>query len=326
MKRPKILEEENSSPKQLIVIDEIQKLPALLDEVHRLIQSKRQSFLLTGSNARKLKRHPVNLLAGRAWQANLFPLSYPEIPRFDLIKYLNRGGLPSVYDSSDPQEELNAYISLYLREEIQNEALTRNVPAFAEFLDLIALSNGQEINYESFSGDLQVSPNTLKNYIEILNDTLLGFPLSGWTKTKKRKSASRAKYYLFDVGVTCALCRRGAVKKKSELFGKAFEHFIVLEVRAFLSYSRSQAEMRYWRSSSQGEVDLIIGDNTAIEIKSTELVQDKHLKGLRLLKEENLIKTYIVVSLDRAPRRTSDGIDILPWELFLKKLWKGEIV
>ena len=135
LKRPKILEEENSAPKQLIVIDEIQKLPLLLDEVHRLIHSKGHRFLLTGSSARKLKRHPVNLLAGRAWQANLFPLSYPEIPRFNLIKYLNRGGLPSVYDSPEPQEELNAYISLYLREEIQNEALTRNVPAFAEFLD-----------------------------------------------------------------------------------------------------------------------------------------------------------------------------------------------
>ena len=166
----------------------------------------------------------------------------------------------------------------------------------------------------------------MKNYIEILNDTLLGFPLSGYTKTKKRKGASRAKYYLFDVGVTHNLCRRGAVKKKSELFGKAFEHFIVLEVRAFLSYSRSRAKMCYWRSSSQGEADLVIGDKAAIEIKSTELIQDKHLKGLRLLKEENLINTYIVVSLDRAPRTTKDGIKILPWEFFLKKLWKGEIV
>ena len=331
LKRPRLLEEENSSPGRLIVIDEIQKLPSLLDEVHRLIQAKGQRFLLTGSSARKLKRRSVNLLAGRAWQASLFPLSYSEIPRFDLLKYLNRGGLPSVYDSPEPEEELNAYISLYLREEIQSESLARNVPAFAEFLDLIALSNGREINYESFSRDLQVSPNTLKNYIEILNDTLLGFPLRGWTKTKKRKGASRAKYYLFDVGVTGALCRRGAVRSKSELFGQAFEHFIILEVRAFLSYSRRREEMCYWRASARSslgvaEADLIIGNKVAIEIKSTELIQDKHLKGLRLLKEEGLIKTYIVVSLDKKPRTTKDGIKILPWELFLKKLWKGEII
>ena len=326
LKRPRLLEEENSSSGRLIVIDEIQKLPFLLDEAHRLIQTRGFRFLLTGSSARKLKRRPVNLLAGRAWQASLFPLSYSEIPRFDLLKYLNRGGLPSVYDSPDPEEELNAYISLYLREEIQSESLARNVPAFAEFLDLIALSNGREINYESFSRDLQVSPNTLKNYIEILNDTLLGFPLHGWTKAKKRKGVSRAKYYLFDVGAAGALCRRGAVRPKSELFGQAFEHFIILEIRAFLSYSRRRQEMRYWRAPGAAEADLIIGDETAIEIKSAELVQDKHLKGLRLLKEENLIKTYIVVSLDKKPRATKDGIKIFPWEIFLQKLWKGEIL
>ena len=326
LKRPKILEEENSSKTKVIVIDEIQKQPALLDEIHRLIQKKRYCFLLTGSSARKLKKQPVNLLAGRAWQANLFPLSWSEIPQFSLMKYLNRGGLPSIYDSSDYQEELNAYVSLYLREEIQNEALTRNVQAFAEFLDSIALSNGQEINYENLSRDLQASVGTVKNYIEILNDTLLGFPLTGYVKTRKRKSITRAKYYLFDLGVVNTLCRRGLIKKRSELFGRAFEHFIILEVRAYLSYSRKRFDMAYWRSTSQYEVDLVIGDKVAIEIKSTELVQDKHLKGLRALKEEKLIEKYIVVSLDLAERVTRDNIKILPWKKFLEKLWKGEIV
>ena len=326
LKRPKILEEENSSVEKVIVIDEIQKQPALLDEVHRLIQKKGYRFLLTGSSSRKMKRQPVNLLAGRAWQANLFPLSWSEIPQFSLIKYLNRGGLPSIYDSSDFQEELNAYISLYLREEIQNEALTRNVQAFAEFLDLIALSNGQEINYENFSKDLQTSPGTVKNYIEILNDTLLGFPLTGYVKTRKRKAITRAKYYLFDLGIVNTLCRRGLIKNQSELFGKAFEHFIILEVRAYLSYSRKCFGMAYWRSTSQSEVGLIIGDKVAIEIKSTELVQDRHLKGLRALKEEKLIEQYIVVSLDSAERVVKDNIKILPWKKFLEKLWKGDIV
>ena len=327
LKNPKILEEENKTNKKIIVIDEIQKQPELLDEVHRLIQKKEWRFLLTGSSARKLKRNPVNLLAGRAWQASLFPLSWIEIPKFNLIKYLNQGGLPAAYTSrSSYQEELNAYVSLYLREEIQNEALTRNVQAFAEFLDLIALSNGQEVNYENFSRDLQISPSTFKNYIEILNDTLLGFPLPGYTKTKKRKAITRAKYYLFDLGVTNTICHRGLIKKKSELFGKAFEHFIILEVRAYLSYARKFLNMSYWRSTSQAEVDLIIDNKIAIEIKSTPLIQDKHLKSLRFLKEEQIIKKYIVVSLDTEKRVTKDNIQILPWEMFLKKLWKGDIV
>lgn len=327
LKNPKVLEEENKTNKKIIVIDEIQKQPELLDEVHRLIQKKGWRFLLTGSSARKLKRKPVNLLAGRAWQASLFPLSWVEIPKFNLIKYLNQGGLPAAYTSrSSYQEELNAYVSLYLREEIQHEALTRNVQAFAEFLDLIALSNGQGLNYENFSKDLQISPSTFKNHIEILNDTLLGFPLPGYTKTKKRKAITRAKYYLFDLGVTNTICHRGLIKKKSELFGKAFEHFIILEVRAYLSYARKFLNMSYWRSVSQAEVDLIIDNKVAIEIKSTPLIQDKHLKSLRFLKEEKIIKKYIVVSLDTEKRVTKDNIQILPWEMFLKKLWKGDIV
>ena len=325
LKNPKLLEEENTKNK-IIVIDEIQKQVSLLDEVHRLIQQKNYRFLLTGSSARKLKKGQSNLLAGRAWLANLFPLSWVEIPKFNLIKYLNQGGLPMVYNSKHHEEELNSYVSLYLREEIQNEALTRNVQAFAEFLDLIALSNGQEINYESFSRDLQVSPGTLKNYIEILNDTLLGFLLPGWTKTKKRKATSRSKYYLFDIGVTNTLCRRGFIKAKSDLFGKVFEHFIILEVRSYLSYARKNSSMYYWRSTSHLEVDLIIDNKVAIEIKSHNLIQDKHLKNLRKLKEEQLIKKYIVVSLDPEERITKDKIQILPWSSFLKKLWQGKIV
>ena len=327
IKRPKLLEEENTNTKnKIIVIDEIQKQVHLLDEVHRLIQKKNYRFLLTGSSARKLKKGHSNLLAGRAWQAQLFPLSWIEISHFNLMQYLNQGGLPMVYNSSYYKEELNAYVNLYLREEIQNEALTRNVQAFAEFLDLIALSNGQEINYESFSKDLQISTSTFKNYVEILNDTLLGFLLPGWTKTKKRKAISRGKYYLFDIGVTNSLCYRGKIREKSELFGKAFEHFIILEVRAYLSYSRKNLSLHYWRSVSQAEVDLIIGGKIAIEVKSHTLIQDKHLKNLRKLKEEQLIKKYIVVSLDKEKRTTQDKIQIMPWEFFLKKLWQGQII
>ena len=326
LKRPRILEEENRKERRIIVIDEIQKYPSLLDEVHRLIEEEKFRFLLTGSSARKLKRKSSNLLGGRAWRADLYPLSWVEISDFDLTKHLNQGGLPTVYTSLDYDEELRNYIGLYLKEEIKNESLTRNVPAFAEFLDAIALSSGEEINYESFSNDLQVSPSSLKNYIEILNDTLVGFPLPGYTKTKKRKAITRAKYYLFDLGVTNALCQRPFIEEKKELFGKAFEHFIILEVRSYIGYLRKDYKMNYWRSTSKFEVDLIVNGKIAIEIKSTELVQDKHLKGLRALKEEQLMERYIIISLDTNIRQTTDSIDILPWETFLKELWNGMII
>ena len=324
--RPQILEEENRNKSRIIVIDEIQKHVALLDVVQLLI-SRGYKFLLTGSSARKLKRGSANLLAGRAWMAQLFPLTSSEISKFSLLKYLNRGGLPQVYNSPDYKEELSSYVHLYLKEEVQNESLTRNIGNFSEALELIAKSNGQELNYDKFSKDLQISPNTLRNHISILDDTLLGFKLKGYTKTTKRKAISRSKYYLFDVGVTSTLCQRGEIKEKSELFGKAFEHFIILEIRAFLSYSRKILEMFYWRTQkSHLEVDLIVGQKVAIEIKATRMVQDKHLKGLRAFKEEQLIPKYIVVSLDESQRLTSDNIHILPWRVFLKNLWTHQIL
>ncbi|MBF0491961.1 MAG: ATP-binding protein [Deltaproteobacteria bacterium] len=325
LKDPGLLEEENRNQNKLIVIDEIQKLPSLLDEVHRLIEEQNKTFLLTGSSARKLKRGAANLLAGRAWQAELFSLTSHEIPDFNLLKYLNCGGLPNVYYSKYPSEELENYVSLYIKEEIQSESLTRNLPAFVSFLDAIALSNGEEINLESFGRDCGVSPITVRNYIQILEDTLIGFSLPGYTKTKKRKATSRIKHYLFDTGVVHTLCRRGKIENKSELFGKAFEQFITQEIRAFLSYSRLKLPLCYWRSLSQFEVDLIVGNELALEIKSSDQIQDKHLKGLRALKEEGLLKKYAIVSLDSEPRKTSDGISIYPWEHFLKSLWKGDI-
>lgn len=326
LKRPSLLAEEAPHSEQTIVIDEIQKLPSLLDEVHRLISSAGRRFLLTGSSARKLRRGAANLLAGRAWRTELFPLTAHEIPDFDLLRYINRGGLPDVYLGQNPSEELANYVALYLQEEVSAEALTRNLPAFAAFLDAIALSNGEEVNFESLASDCGVSPKTVKNYVQILDDTLLGFALPGFTKTKKRKAIGRLKYYLFDVGVVHSLCQRGEIHARSELFGKAFEHFIMQEVRAYLGYSRIRLTMSYWRSTSQFEVDLVLQDRCAIEVKATSLVNDKHLKGLRALKEEGLQQRYIVVSTDPNPRLTSDGIHILPWQHFVAQLWRGDIL
>lgn len=324
--RPKIIEEECSDLNEIVVIDEIQKLPMLLDEVQRLIQKKNMRFLLTGSSARKLKHGGANLLGGRAWVASLFPLSSVEIDNFNLMQYLNKGGLPHVYTSSYANEELNAYISTYLQEEIQAEAKLQNVAAFAEFLDLAALSNGLEINYESFAADCQVSTGTLKKYFQILEDTLLGFKVPGYTKTRRRKAISRSKHYLFDIGVTNALCKRGEIVERTELFGNAFEHFIILELRAYFSYTQNNSPMTYWRSTSKLEVDIVIGDELAVEIKGTSLVSDKHLKGLRALREEQIHKRYIVVSTDKNWRKTDDDIEVFPWQDFLKSLWEGKII
>ncbi len=310
----------------LIVIDEIQKLPSLLDEVHRLMESKRNNkFLLTGSSARKLKRGSANLLAGRAWWAELFPLTFNEIDDFDLLTYLNTGGLPAIYGSSNATEELRAYSALYLKEEVQQEALTRKIASFAEFLELIALCVGEELNYQSLSSDLGVAVNSIKNFIEVLEDTLIGFSLAAYTKTKKRKAITRSKFYLFDVGVANYLAKRGQIFAGSELFGKAFEHFIIQEVRAYLSYARRDLAISYWRSTSKFEVDLIVGNEYALEIKATKLVQDKHLKGLRAFKEEQLIKQFAAISLDRDERVTHDAIKILPWKTFLRRMWVGEL-
>jgi predicted AAA+ superfamily ATPase len=325
LKSPTLLEEEYIDG-HIIVIDEVQKMPELLDEVHRLIFEKDIRFLLTGSSSRKLKHGGANLLAGRAWTANLFPLSYSELPNFDLDKYLLRGGLPQVYDSEYYLEELKAYVGTYLQEEIKAEAVTRNVNSFYEFLEIVAMSNGQEINFERFSSDCQVSTSSLRNYLQILDDTLVGFRLKAYTKTKKRKAISRAKYYLFDTGVVNFLMGREGLSPGTPEYGVAFEHFIILEVRAYLSYTRSRKTMSYWRSTSQFEVDLIIENDIALEIKASNQVNEKHYKSIRKLKEEELHNRFIIVSKDPKKRVTKDGIEIYPWKLFLDELWAGQII
>lgn len=316
---------EETEAKTLVVIDEIQKLPQLLDEVHRLIAKRDQKFLMTGSSARKLRHGAANLLAGRAFQAELLPLTSVEIPGFDLLTYLNTTGLPEFYGKPMADEFLHAYVGTYLREEIQAESLVRNLPGFTRFLEVVALSNGEEINYTSISSDTGVSARTLENYFSILDDTLIGFKVAAFRATTKRKAITRAKYYLFDVGVVNTLASRGKIALKSELFGRAFEHFIALELRAWLSYQRVRLELQYWRSTSKFEVDFILGDRLALEVKGTDLVTPKHLKGLRALKEEGLIEHYAVVSLDTEARVTDDGIQIWPWRMFLEKLWNGEL-
>lgn len=321
LRNPKIMSESIKDSNQVIIIDEIQRLPKLLNEVQRLMRKIPNRFLLTGSSARKLKMGGANLLAGRAWQSYLYPLSSIEIDDFDLIKYLNYGGLPHVYLSKNPKTELKNYVNLYLKEEILAEALTRKLEYFVRFLDVIAIGNGDELFYQGLSNDSEVPARTIQNYVEILEDTLLGFQLKPFLKTKIRKPITRSKFYLFDLGIVNHLAKRSEVVPGSELFGKAFEHFIVREVKTYLSYAGSDHELFYWRSTSQKEVDLIIGDKIAIEIKATSKTNESHLKGLKALREEGLVKNYCVVSNDPLTRK-SDHFYFYFWQDFIKDLPK----
>ncbi len=310
----------------VVIIDEIQKLPALLDEVHHLIESEQATFILTGSSGRKLRRGGVNLLAGRAWQAELFPLVSAEIPDFDLDRYLRYGGLPQVYGARYPEEELDAYLATYLKEEVREEALVQNLAHFGRFLKVAALTNAEQLNYANVASAAGIPAATVRAWFEILGDTFLGFTLESWRESGKRKAAVAAKFYLFDVGVWNALRGAWSVDPGSSEYGKAFQHWVAMELRAWLSYSRSKLPLRFWRTYAGQEVDFIIADTLAIEVKATTRVGDKQCRGLRAFRDEAPGCELLLVSFDENDRTTEDGIRLLHWRRFAQLLWSGELV
>ena len=314
-----------STDPPVVVIDEIQKLPALLDEVHDLIETEGLHFVLSGSSGRKLKRSGVNLLAGRAWQANLFPLTSAEIPEFNLGRYLLHGGLPQVYDSEYPEEELDAYVNTYLREEIRGEALVQNFVHFARFLNVAAVCNGQQLNFANVSRDTGVPATSVRSYFDILADTFIGFLVQPWRGSRRRKAVATAKFYFFDVGVANFLRGTVTLNRNSSEYGIAFEHFVAMELRSYLSYRRLRSELTYWRTQSGVEVDFLIGSaaaiEAAIEVKASARVSDRDLRGLRALADEGSTAARFLVSFDELDRRTDDGIRLLHWRTFLTDLW-----
>jgi len=316
--------ENQTSP---IIVDEVQKIPILLDEIHWLIENRKLRFILCGSSARKVKRGRGNLLGGRAVRYELHALVYPEIPDFSLERALNAGLLPRHYQSANPRQLLQAYVGDYLKEEIAAEALTRNIPAFSRFLQIAALTNGELTNYNNIASECGVSAPTVKEYFLILEDTLLGRMLPAFRKRAKRRLIGAPKFFFFDIGIVAHLTRRGKVEPGSELFGRAFEHLIYMELTAHSAYSEEIYPIAYWKTASGFEVDFVLGENEiAIEVKSTGMVTNKHMKGIRAFKEEYQSRSYIVVSMDTNPRRTEDGIEILPWQIFLDRLWADEII
>lgn len=310
----------------LIVIDEIQRIPELLNEVHLLIEDMNIHFLLTGSSARKLKRSGLNLLGGRARIRHMHPLVSAELKeKFDLEKAMFCGTIPFHYFSDLPEEDLQAYIGLYLTEEIAAEGVTRNIPAFARFLEVAAACNTQMINFTSVASDAQVKRQTVQNYFQVLVDTLLGFYLPPFEESVKRKAIGTPKFYFFDMGVVRSLRKLNKIVRNSSDFGEFFEHFIFLELRSFVSYKSPSTELSYWRSLSGFEVDFLVGKELAIEVKASSQISEKHLKGLKALQEENLVKKSIIICWEDTKRKQGD-IFIYPWVVFLKELWAGELI
>ena len=323
--RPSLLRERFADGKGLIVIDEVQKVPQLLDEVHWMIEERGAQFLLTGSSARKLRKGHANLLGGRAWRRVMLPLSYIEVSGFNLEEALISGMLPPHFLAEHPLEELRAYVADYLKEEIAAEALAQNIPSFSEFLRVAALTSSELIHYTNIARETGVSQRTVRSYFDILEDTFLGFRVKPWTRSKNRRMILTEKFYFFDVGIAGYLGRRRPIPGSRD-FGKAFEHFILMEIRAYQAYVNPEMPIHYWRTSSGQEVDFLLGDReVAVEIKSGK-VHEGDLWGLHALLEDGPVKRAILVSMEKEPRRIAGKIEVLPWQDFLERLWSGRIL
>ncbi len=328
--RPQLLRERfgAANVESPIVIDEIQKAPALLDEVHWLIENAHKRFVLTGSSARKLRRGHANLLAGRAWRRELRPLCFAETGPFDVEPRMVSGFLPPHFLSEEPREDLRTYVADYLKEEIIAEGVVQNLPAFSEFLRVAALTSAEILNYTNVGRECGVSAKVVRRYFEILEDTLLGFRIPPWRGSKTRRLIETEKFYLFDVGVANFLARRTPRSGVPE-FGKAFEQYILMELMAFKAYRQPDLEITFWRTVHGHEVDFILNDReAAIEIKASERVHEGHLKGLGALPTDAPVGRRYVVCFEREPRTVTDShgeIAVLPWQDFLERLWSDEL-
>lgn len=313
-------------PETLVIVDEIQKVPDLLDEVHWLMVEKGLWFILSGSSARKIKKSGANNLGGRAIPETLFPLVSAEIPDFDLERAVQNGMIPRHYMVANARNRMRAYIDLYLKEEIIEEALVQNVDGFVRFMEVAAIMDGEILNYENVASDCEVSANTVKAYYKILVDTLLGFEVPAYRKVIKRKLYKSPRFYYFDVGIANHLTKRYYLAPKTPEYGHAFEHLIMQEIVAYLGYTNSDEELTYWHTYENLEVDAVIGDaRVAIEIKSKEHIDHDDKKGVTEFAKEHPDTKQIIVSKDRISRRSGD-VDLYYVTDFFKALWAGEII
>jgi predicted AAA+ superfamily ATPase len=310
----------------LVVIDEIQRMPELLAEVHWLIANKNIRFIMIGSNPRKLLRPEMNLFEGKALRYELYPLTTSEIPDLDLLKALNDGLLPKHYDTPNARPLLSAYIENYFRDEIVTGGHLKNTAAFRRFLEVAALTNGEIVNYANVAAKVGVSLSTVKAYFQILEDTLLGRYLPAFRKQSERRTMTAAKCYLFDVGIVNTLLNRWRIQPDTELFDKAFKHFIYEEIYAHSRYSGLNYPMAYWQATPKQGVSFVLGDHeVSIDVKPVYEAKACHLHGLKAFAENYSTKKQLLVSNNAYPRQVND-ILILPWQTFLQQLWGGEIV
>jgi uncharacterized protein len=325
--REQLLAQDSAALKLPIILDEVQKVPRILDEVHGLIESKRLQFILCGSSARKLKRGQGNLLGGRAWRFEMFPLVSAELKNIDLLRVLNHGLIPSHYLEDRYQKSLRAYSTDYLKEEVFAEGLTRNIPAFSRFFEAMGYSHGELTNFSNIARECGVDSKTVKEYYQILEDTLLGTMIAPFKKRQSRQVITQApKFYLFDVGVAGALTNRHLTEERGALFGKAFEHFIFMELRAHRSLSELNYPINFWRTKSGLEADFVLGGGqVAIEVKGSSRIERSELRPLLAFRDEYAPRQILVVCNERV-ERIHDGIRILPWRVFLRELWEGKII
>jgi len=336
-KEPYLIRDEllelNTSQKSLpIIIDEIQKVPELLDEVHWLIENEKLHFILCGSSARQLKKPSTNLLGGRAWLYKFYPLLFPEIDDFELLRALQHGLLPKNYlaKPSYINDYLENYIDVYLTSEIKHEGLVRNLPNFARFLDIAGLTNGEIVNATNIARDCGVGRNTVQSYYEILIDTMLGYFIYPYHKKIKRNLiTSSPKFYFFDVGIANYLAKQAILALHGSVAGRSLEHYILMELIGYIGINKKRTEINYWRTKTGLEVDFIINSpQIAIEVKISRQVKKEDIKGLVAFSEEHPLAKCFVVSQDERPRLiTINGseITILPWKVFLERLWGGDI-
>ncbi len=329
-RNPSLLRQELASAGagEIVIIDEIQLIPELLNEVHWLITRQGIHFILSGSSARKLKRKGVNTLGGRAVRNVLYPLVSAEVPEFDLIKAVNRGMLPTHYLAANErqlQKRMQAYVSVYLKEEIAAEALVRKLSAFNRFMEVAALTDGEMVNYTNIAQDCGVDAKTVKEYFAILEETLIGYMVPAFRRTVKRRLNQSSRFYYFDVSLPNYLLHRRDMQPGNDDFGHAFEHLMMQEIIAYLGYNDIEDALSYWHTHTGYEVDAVLGDaKVAIEFKSTAEVQSRHLRGLKAFHEEHPDARMIIVSLDVAPR-IFNGVEVMPATHFLRSLWDGKI-
>ena len=324
--RPELIRQRIDSNESIIIIDEAQRIPELFNETQIIIDNNpKKRVLLTGSSARKLKRTEINLLPGRIWKLRLFPLVYPELGSSRIKDRVMKGSLPGIIDSEDYKHELKNYVGLYLDEEVRSEGLVRKIGDFSRFLQVAGLSNAQQLNFSKISSDTGVKINTVRSFFEILEDTLIGSLLPSFRGTKSRKAVATPKFYFFDAGVVNGLLNQFDISETSSLFGNCLEHIIYLELVAYISYNQRDLNLSYWRTHSQIEVDFLIEEKVAIEVKASSRITSRDERGLQALKEDLKLERMIIVCNETNPRFTDSGVEVLPVEKFLASLWGNKI-